>query len=181
MSSNIRVFIPLIAFFALAVFFVWSLEWRKVESSQVVNRTLVGQPFPQFTLNSIDQQQQYSTANLPEGAYLINVWASWCPSCYVEHDFLNKLAESGITIVGINYKDDAKAAQKYLDDLGNPYTLILADRRGSLAIDLGVTGAPETYLVDARGIIQYKHQGVIDERLWLNQLAELYQQSSSAL
>ena len=174
--NKLRLFLPLLAFLSLALFFIWSLEWRKEESSQIVNRTMEGKPFPQFNLKSIDQQVSYDNNSFPKNkSFLINIWASWCPSCYVEHDYLKELASSGVTIIGINYKDDPIAAQKYLTDLGNPYHFNLADRRGSLAIDLGVTGAPETYLINADGIIEYKHEGVVNSKVWLSKFAPLYQ------
>ena len=171
---NYRVFVPLLLFITLAVFFVWSLEWRKVESSQVINRTLVGQTFPTFTLSSIAGDQTYTNTNLPRQPFLMNIWATWCPSCYVEHEFLNELDQRGITIIGLNYKDNREKALKYLIDLGNPYQFNVADKRGSLAIDLGVTGAPETYLIGADGIIYYKHEGVINNAVWEAKFLPLY-------
>ncbi len=171
---NYKMFAPLTLFLVAAVFFVWGLEWRKQVPSTVVNRTLVGKTFPEFSLPSVDGKQLFDQNYLPDKPYLVNIWASWCPSCYVEHDFLNRLANRGVIIIGLNYKDDTQKALKYLNDLGNPYHLIVADKKGSLAIDLGVTGAPETYLVGGDGIIYYKHQGVIDDRLWDNTLQPLY-------
>jgi len=97
---------------------------------------------------------------------LVNIWATWCVSCRVEHPYLNKLAESGVRIVGLNYKDDTVAAQQWLTDLGNPYQWNIVDKDGRLGVDLGVFGAPETYVLDKQGVIRYKHVGVVDQRVW---------------
>jgi cytochrome c biogenesis protein CcmG/thiol:disulfide interchange protein DsbE len=93
----------------------------------------------------------------------------------MEHPYLQKLADEGVPIVGINYKDESIAAMKWLRDLGNPYRLNIADTEGTLGLDMGVFGAPETYVVDAQGIIRYRHVGVINERIWSSLLAPLYQ------
>ena len=89
---------------------------------------------------------------------------------------LNKLAEAGVVIHGVNYKDKREPAQKWLRDLHNPYQLNIEDAKGSLGLDLGVYGAPETFFVDAKGIIRHKFVGTIDERVWREKLAPLYQQ-----
>ena len=89
---------------------------------------------------------------------------------------LNRLAAQGIAIYGINYKDEEGAARQWLADYGNPYRLNVQDPQGSLGINLGVYGAPETFLLDARGVVRYKHVGAIDEQVWRSQLAPLYQQ-----
>ncbi len=106
---------------------------------------------------------------------LVNVWATWCPSCKVEHPYLNQLAQQGVVIHGVNYKDDNAAALKWLAEFHNPYQLDIRDEQGSLGLDLGVYGAPETFLIDAKGIIRYKHVGVVDATVWREQLAPLYQ------
>ncbi|HHJ1518884.1 TPA: thiol:disulfide interchange protein DsbE, partial [Pseudomonas aeruginosa] len=107
---------------------------------------------------------------------LVNVWGTWCPSCRVEHPELTRLAEQGVVIYGINYKDDNAAAIKWLNELHNPYLLSISDADGTLGLDLGVYGAPETYLIDKQGIIRHKIVGVVDQKVWREQLAPLYQQ-----
>ena len=107
---------------------------------------------------------------------LLNVWATWCPTCKAEHEMLNRLAAQGVAIYGINYKDDSAAAREWLQRLGNPYRFNIEDPQGSLGIDLGVYGAPETFLLDKQGIIRAKHVGAIDENVWRSKLAPLYQQ-----
>lgn len=105
---------------------------------------------------------------------LINVWATWCPTCVVEHAYLNRLArEHGVSIIGINYNDDTAKARDWLDRYGNPYRRVIADTDGRLGIDLGVYGAPETFVMDHEGRIRYRHVGVVDERVWRDVLSPL--------
>jgi cytochrome c biogenesis protein CcmG/thiol:disulfide interchange protein DsbE len=106
---------------------------------------------------------------------LVNVWATWCPTCRAEHAMFNKLASQGVTIHGVNYKDNSEAARRWLEELGNPYQLNVEDPQGSLGINLGVYGAPETFLIDADGVIHYKYIGAVDERVWADQLGPRYQ------
>jgi cytochrome c biogenesis protein CcmG/thiol:disulfide interchange protein DsbE len=94
----------------------------------------------------------------------------------MEHPYLQKLADQGVAIYGVNYKDDTAAALAWLRELGDPYKLNIEDVEGTLGLDLGVYGAPETYLVDADGIIRYRHVGVINERIWEGVLQPLYQE-----
>jgi len=103
------------------------------------------------------------------------VWATWCISCRVEHPVLTKLAEQGVVIYGVNYKDVNADAKKWLKDFHNPYQLDINDADGTLGLDLGVYGAPETFLIDSQGIIRHKFVGVIDDTVWREQLAGKYQ------
>lgn len=137
---------------------------------------LVGKHFPAFTLPSVEAGEPPITEqDLLGQASLVNVWATWCVACRVEHPVLNKLAADGVVIHGVNYKDDTGAARKWLRDLHNPYELNISDPQGLLGLDLGVYGAPETFFVDADGVIRYKFVGVIDERIWETDLAARYQ------
>jgi cytochrome c biogenesis protein CcmG/thiol:disulfide interchange protein DsbE len=97
----------------------------------------------------------------------------------VEHPYLNQLSEQGVPIFGVNYKDADADALKWLAELGDPYRLSIVDAQGSLGLDLGVYGAPETYLVDADGIIRYRHVGVVDDRVWRDILQPLYDRFKS--
>jgi cytochrome c biogenesis protein CcmG/thiol:disulfide interchange protein DsbE len=94
----------------------------------------------------------------------------------VEHPYLQALSDQGVAIYGINYKDEDSAALQWLRDLGDPYRANIVDRSGSLGLDLGVYGAPETYFVDASGTVRYRHVGVIDERIWRTRLAPIYEE-----
>ena len=97
---------------------------------------------------------------------LVNVWATWCPTCKAEHAFLNTLAAKGVRIIGINYKDDDEEAKVWLRDYGNPYEFNISDPKGKLGLELGVYGAPETFFVDGDGIIRAKHVGDLNQRIW---------------
>ena len=107
-----------------------------------------------------------TTEDLKGAPVLVNVWATWCPTCKAEHAFLNELAASGIRIIGINYKDDVAKAQDWLAAFGNPYVYNLSDPDGKLGLELGVYGAPETFLVDSQGIIRDKHIGDLNPQVW---------------
>ena len=109
---------------------------------------------------------------------MINIWGSWCGYCQQEHPLLLELAKE-IPIVGVDYRDKPQNGIAMLQHMGNPYTLVIDDSRGELALKLGVDGAPETYLVDANGIIRYRHSGLLDRETWqkifvpqLNQLLQ---------
>ncbi|PMJ91420.1 DsbE family thiol:disulfide interchange protein [Vibrio sp. 10N.261.55.A7] len=101
-----------------------------------------------------------------QGYQLINVWASWCGVCLSEHDFLVELQSQGIPIIGLNYRDKKAPAKEYLVEQGNPYTTVVFDPNGQLAIDLGVIGTPETYLVDNDGVIIKKALGRLTDKVW---------------
>ncbi|HEX7764859.1 MAG TPA: DsbE family thiol:disulfide interchange protein, partial [Cellvibrio sp.] len=97
---------------------------------------------------------------------LLNVWATWCVTCRQEHEFLNSLKAQGIPIYGVNYKDNDEDAQTWLTELHNPYVFSVIDSDGRLGIDLGVFGAPETYVIDKTGVIRYKHIGDVNAVVW---------------
>ena len=164
--------LPLAIFLGVALFLYRGLFLNPSE----LPSALIGKPFPAFSLPAVQGDKTLSVADLRGKPALVNVWATWCVACRAEHPVLNKLAEMGVTIHGVNYKDDNAAAQKWLVELHNPYQLNINDARGSLGLDLGVYGAPETFLVDKDGIIRHKYVGVIDERVWREQLAPLYQE-----
>jgi len=136
---------------------------------------LIGKPFPAFALPALDQPSHVLTRTDLQGRpALVNVWATWCPSCRQEHPVLTTLAGQGVVIYGVNYKDDRDAARHWLRTLHNPYRLTIEDAAGTLGLDLGVYGAPETFVIDARGIIRDRYVGILDERVWRERLAPLY-------
>lgn len=154
-------FIPLVVFIGMAVLFWVGLG---EEDKSVLPSPLIGKPFPTFILNTVESGE--STNQLPAEPVLVNVWATWCPTCKAEHQFLNALAKQGVKIVGINYKDDDFKARQWLQAYGNPYLFNIADPDGKLGLELGVYGAPETFLVDSKGIIRGKHVGDLNPRVW---------------
>ncbi|MCT7357956.1 DsbE family thiol:disulfide interchange protein [Thalassolituus pacificus] len=154
-------FIPLIGFIAMGILFWIGLGQ---EDKTALPSPLIGKPFPTFILNTVESGE--STNHLPQEAVLVNVWATWCPTCKAEHAFLNELAKDGVKIVGINYKDDDFKARQWLQAYGNPYLFNIADPDGKLGLELGVYGAPETFLVDSKGIIRAKHIGDLNPAVW---------------
>lgn len=157
-------FVALGAVFALTLTRIGrgELDVRQIESP------LIGKPAPAFELPALDDPARtISSAKLSGRPYLLNVWATWCVPCRQEHGALLAIASDGaVPIVGLNWKDDRGAAQDWLARLGNPYSDVMFDPEGRVAIDFGVYGAPETFLVSAQGVIVEKHIGVIDERVW---------------
>jgi cytochrome c biogenesis protein CcmG/thiol:disulfide interchange protein DsbE len=170
--SRLKLFLPLLLFLGLALFLYRGLQLDPRE----LPSALIDKPLPEFALPTLEDGRVVTTAEVTGEVALFNVWATWCISCRVEHPYLQELAGRGVTIYGINYKDEDGAARRWLADLGDPYRLNIVDREGQLGIDLGVYGAPETYFVDAAGVIRYRHVGVIDERIWQGRLQAVYDQ-----
>ncbi|MBR9912149.1 MAG: DsbE family thiol:disulfide interchange protein [Gammaproteobacteria bacterium] len=161
--SRFKLFIPLLVFLILAIFF-----WRGLSlDPTAMPSALIDRPVPAFKLATVkDPQQFYTEQDLKGEVALLNVWATWCVACRVEHPFLVQLAQQGLKIVGINYKDDVAEARVWLQKLADPYVYSVVDADGRLGIDLGVFGAPETYVLDKEGVIRYKHVGVVDAKVW---------------
>ena len=168
--------LPLLIFLVLAGFFLSSLMSKEAGVTELeLPSPLLDKPFPSFDLPSVlDEQTRITQADFKSPA-LVNIWATWCVACRVEHPVLNRLAAEGVVIYGVNYKDNSADAIKWLKDFHNPYQLNISDADGRLGLDLGVYGAPETYLIDAQGNIRYKFIGVIDDRVWETNLAARYQ------
>ncbi|NKB19864.1 MAG: DsbE family thiol:disulfide interchange protein [Alphaproteobacteria bacterium] len=165
MTANLRLsyFLPAIIVLVLAAIF-WSYlgEIKDGKSIQDLPSALINKPAPTFKLPGISAGDKgFDSASLKGKVTLVNVWASWCPPCRVEHPRIMQLAREGIPIYGINYKDKPNDAKGFLAELGNPYKAIGADRTGKIAIDWGVYGYPETFVVDAKGHIRYRHVGPI--------------------
>lgn len=169
-----RLFLPLIGFALLA-----GLLWRGLSlDPNHMPSALEGRPFPEFSALTLDGVEVRRADLLGQPA-LVNVWATWCPSCAAEHAFLNGLASRGVPIYGIDYKDDADDARHWIRQRGDPYRLTITDPDGKIGIDLGVTGAPETYLIDAQGVVRHRYQGALDERIWRNQFAARFEALSA--
>ncbi len=136
---------------------------------------LVGRPAPTFTLPRLDDPETpFDSAERLRGRVsLFNVWASWCVACRQEHPFLMQLARQGVTIYGLDYKDTREAGLQWLERLGNPYRAVAFDAAGKVAIDWGVYGVPETFVIDKQGVIRYKHIGPITPKDWEEKLGPL--------
>lgn len=152
---------PLIIFGLLVVLLVVGLI--KAKYIRDVPSPLIGKPVPEFALPTVEDEKQIFTSKELNGKVsLINIWASWCVSCRAEHEVLNYAAQKeGLKIYGINYKDDLADARLWLKNRGNPYVKSAFDANGLLGIDWGVYGVPETFVIDKKGSIRYKHTGPI--------------------
>jgi cytochrome c biogenesis protein CcmG/thiol:disulfide interchange protein DsbE len=143
---------------------------------QALPSALIDRPLPPFELPELRSGEMLTAESVTGEVALLNVWATWCASCRVEHPFLTSLADAGVPIYGINYKDSDAKALGWLQQLGDPYRLNIVDAEGSLGLDLGVYGAPETYVLDANGIIRYRHVGVVDAQVWKDILEPIVQE-----
>ncbi len=156
---NRKLLLPLIVFVVLAGFLFagLGLDPREVPSP------LIGKPAPQFRLAQLHEPgKTLGTDDLKGQVWLLNVWASWCVSCRVEHPLLVELARTKVVpIIGLNYKDAPDLGRKWLADYGDPYRLSVIDRDGRVGIDWGVYGVPETFVVDKEGVIRYKQIGPV--------------------
>ena len=134
-------------------------------------------PVPAFELSILEDADKKVTEEVVKGKVsLLNVWATWCPACRTEHPYLVDLAKQGVPIIGLNYKDERVKALEWLADLGDPYSLNLYDPKGSFGFDLGVYGAPETYIIDQQGVVRYRHVGEINQRIWEAQIEPRYRE-----
>ena len=159
-----RFIVPIGLFAALfAVFFV-----GLGRDKETLPSPLIGKPAPQFTLPSVeDPSRMVSSQEFAGRPYVVNIWGTWCPGCRQEHDVLLQIAKRNqAPIIGIDWKDDLQAAQQWLSQLGNPYVATAFDPDGRVGIDWGAYGAPETFLVDANGIVVHKYAGPLTIAAW---------------
>ena len=164
MRQRLLVLLPLLAFLVLAGYFLWGLNPDRDPS--VIPSVLIDEPVPETNLPPLAglQQPGIAPASFTIGEpVVVNFFASWCIPCRAEHPLIARLAEQeGLTVYGVNYKDKPDAAFAWLEDLGNPYHAVGADGSGRAGIDWGLTGVPETFIVDGEGVIRYRHVGPID-------------------
>jgi len=159
-----RYIIPIGLFGVLAVFLFAGLGRDK----ETLPSPLIGKPAPQFELPRVDDpSQKFSNRELAGKPYVVNIWGSWCVACREEHAALMQIAQRGeMPLVGLNWKDELPLAQRWLQALGNPYVVSAFDPEGNVGIDFGAYGAPETFLVDAHGIIVYKFVSPMTVEVW---------------
>lgn len=166
-----RFAIPLVLFGLLVV--ILAIALKRAPERQVMQSALIGKPAPGFELPDLaDPSRTVRFEDLQDGRWsLVNVWGTWCVECRVEHPVLLQLAQQGkVNIIGLNYKDEPQAARDWLAELGNPFDVVALDHEGRAAMDWGVYGAPETFLVSPQGIVVDKIVGVITPENWAGRL-----------
>jgi len=160
--------LPPVIFAGLAVLFYVGMQR---ENPDELPSALEGKTAPAVQVTPLGEKKPFSDSDLRDGGVkLVNYWASWCAPCRVEHPNLEQLADQGVTIYGVNYKDKPANALKFLNDLGDPYAAIGADENGRMALDWGVYGVPETYVIDGQGQIILRFAGPITDRVLQNQI-----------
>jgi len=170
--------VPLLLFLTVAAFLGVGLNRNPRE----LPSPLVGKLAPQFDAAVIGRQgERFSPRGMVGKVWLLNVWASWCTSCRLEHPLLMQYAEQGIApVVGLNYKDKDGAGVQWLQRHGNPYALSVFDPEGRIGIDYGVYGVPETFVIDADGVIQLRHAGPITKELLDERITPLIKKLNGA-
>jgi len=181
--------LPFLCFVFFVVMIVIQLAaTQQPDRAQAVD-VMVGQSAPALTLPLLNPpfQEQQATVTMPFAEFsagrvtLVNFWASWCVPCHTEHPLLMQLAQDPrLDLIGINYKDNDKNAAQFLHQRGNPFLLVAADRRGRGAIEWGVYGIPETYLVDEKGIITYRHIGPLTPAILTRELLPAIEKAATA-
>lgn len=175
MRRHLLFILPLLLFLGLAAAFFAGLG----RDPHAVPSALIDKPVPEFALPAlIDDRPGLATADLKGKVTLVNVFASWCVPCRLEHPLLMRLAKEGVELDGINYKDEAEDAKLWLTNLGNPYKRIGADVAGAVGIDWGVYGVPETFVIDRAGIIRFKQVGPLSADVINDTIAPLVSQLS---
>jgi cytochrome c biogenesis protein CcmG/thiol:disulfide interchange protein DsbE len=161
--KSLRFLIPLALFGALAWFLYAGLSLNPRE----VPSPLIGKPAPAFALPRLDDPAQtVKREDLLGKVWVMNVWASWCAPCREEHPLVVAFArERKVPVIGLNYKDRPGDAHTWLERLGNPYAATLIDFDGKVGIDFGVYGVPETFVIDAQGVVRFKHVGVLTRQV----------------
>lgn len=163
-KTRLIAMIPLLLFVVIAVFFAKGLRL----DPRHLPSMMVDKPVPDFTESTLeDANKQITNKDIKGQVALLNVWATWCTSCWAEHHVLMDVVEKEhVPIYGVNYKDERRTAQQWLQDRGNPYIENAFDDKGQLGIDLGVYGTPETFVIDKSGVIRYRLAGPMSPDTW---------------
>lgn len=176
----LRRLLPLLAFIALAVLLAVGVHMNSGRDVSVLPSPLLNKPAPTFQLPTLATTAQGNESHIVDSKtllgepYLLNVWGSWCVNCREEHPVITRLASGGIVrVIGYNYKDETADANRWILQMGNPYAMVLVDADGRKALDWGIYGAPESFLVDAKGIIRWKHVGPITDGIVKDELMPL--------
>lgn len=171
---GLRFIIPLLLFAVIGAFLYKGLS----NDPRNIPSPLVGKPAPAFSLPVLGAGgQTWGPEDMRGKVWLLNVWGSWCAACQVEHPLFNEIAREGtLPLVGLAWKDDPAASTRWLERLGNPYSVVISDRPGRTVIDYGVYGAPESFLVDKRGVIRFKQTGPFSPEIIRDTLMPLVRQ-----
>ncbi|WP_421570247.1 DsbE family thiol:disulfide interchange protein [Stenotrophomonas sp. PD6] len=163
----IAIVIGVLFFFGLLGLMVYGVMKSGAPDRDILPSALIGKPAPAFELPVLHDPSIKVSSNQLRGApYVLNVWGSWCAACREEHPILTRFAETKrVRVIGYNWKDEPADALRWLEQLGNPFVLVLSDVEGRTAIDWGVTAAPETFLVDASGVVRWKYSGALSQRV----------------
>jgi cytochrome c biogenesis protein CcmG/thiol:disulfide interchange protein DsbE len=158
--------LPMAAFVAIVVLFAFGLDPKR--DIRALPSPLIGKPAPEFALTDVlDASRSVSNAEFKGQVYVLNVWASWCLPCRQEHQALLAISQQHVVpIIGLDYMDEREKAKQWLEQLGNPYSAVAYDTDGRTAIDWGVYGAPETYLVDGKGRVIFKFISPMTQEVW---------------
>ena len=168
----VAIVIGVLFFFGLLGLMVYGVMKSGAPDRDVLPSALIGKPAPAFELPVLhDPQIRVGSDELRGAPYVLNVWGSWCAACREEHPILTRFAETKrVRVIGYNWKDEPADALRWLEQLGNPFVLVLSDIEGRTAIDWGVTAAPETFLVDGSGVVRWKYSGALTQRVIDTQL-----------
>lgn len=180
-------YVPLTLFLGLLLFLLSGLFSDPMERSSVT----INRPLPDFRLPDVMQPEHFWTPEQLRGeTFLLNVWGTWCPTCNAELAYMTELRQQGVRIIGLYYvlPDDPMFGQRFdlaelqadvsnkLAQRGDPYQFNILDAQRRLSLDLGVSGAPETFIIDAQGIVREHHIGDLNPQVWRTKLAPIYQQ-----
>lgn len=161
-SRRMWAFLPLSVFLALAGLFAWAMFGQRVDRHA---SALIGKPVPELVLPDM-AGGTFDLSQYKGKAVILNVFASWCAPCRVEHPLLFQMAkDKRFVVLGMAYRDDPSKTQAYLDELGDPYAQVGIDRQGAAGVQLGLGGVPETYVISANGIVLTRHQGEITPKI----------------
>ncbi len=172
--------VPIVLFVLLGVLLAVGLKISDHKTD--IPSPLIGKKIPEFSLPALGREGVTITdKDLIGEPFLLNVFASWCPTCRTEHPFIEQLAASGrLRVIGLNYRDEEEDALAWLEYFGNPYELIMADVSGRTAIDFGVYAAPESFLVDANGYILFKQIGMVTPQIIEQEILPLIESGGSS-
>lgn len=172
---------PSIFFVFLVAILSYELFYAK---PSVLPTALIGERVPHFSVDALNAKQPFSEKDLlgKNQVVLLNFWATWCEACLAEHEMLMKIKQIyHVPIYSLLYKDQVNVAEHFLAKYGNPYDVVGIDDKGDVAIEFGIYGTPETYLIDSEGQLIYRHIGIIDEAVWQDKLYPLIKKYSVAV